>query len=779
MGGAVISTPASTISPRSRAYTQPSLPLLQKKTRAGKGGVDIGGEEDNEKVEVTSPVRLSYSTARRVQTINLPLTSSQQPSQQQPPESAIAAAATVSLLPGLAPANSHSSMGLSSSTNSSLDLLPQSTAQQQQKTHHQPMSISPSSPDDAKVELERRGLILPPVTAAVAPSPNRSFKKALPVAASPTATKTPRLLIPVLNFTHENLFLSDMDGIKKSFYDFLWNQISHLRNPLPATTNATANVPAGANPTPSSPPLSVSSPVNPPTSLIIEALPPPLPQTLSEWLNHLMLRKLQPLDIYDTIFADYHVLITNTGGENDAQTKAMILTQLKTREVSTYSSSYHQQSRGGNEDGISSEGLLLRNDYLTINFMKDLVLLISWNLFLQTPEGKIRIQTFLEKRRSSLTVTAGNLIRNSLGSLLFDRLEDSEKSAFKSERGLFFSSAPATPTPSRKSKRAVSGGNESDFFINDYNVNVTSSPTVIHSPSKKMILNNSSIISPSPFLPPPSSQFSSNNPKKTPEEIVPNQQQEMEQQTTPIKAFPKPLINPNRFDMTPVSNQTPSESQTQSATSKSSTPLIFPPLATGIPPSHQQITTKLTKVDQERLNAILTHFDNMKNILNSFNADFQNYYQKGQWLSTNAFFQNINQLAVPIALAAINENNNSSSFVFINKAFEMTTRFNSQDILQKDFPNVLIGTQTEKGQLEKLLHSLHLGLSCKIAITMNRKDGSPFFNFLSMIPLINHQGEYKYVLMKFYDTYKPNANLREIKYCEEVLYLLAMALKGC
>jgi PAS domain S-box-containing protein len=203
-----------------------------------------------------------------------------------------------------------------------------------------------------------------------------------------------------------------------------------------------------------------------------------------------------------------------------------------------------------------------------------------------------------------------------------------------------------------------------------------------------------------------------------------------------------------------------------------------------------------SKSDYERFQSIMKLFDSCLAQF-SISEEFSRYLKNGSYLKStvNSILENspvafaISKVVFPTIQDSNTENKENSSnpadnkpffpLVYVNKAFESLTQYSRQDCLGKSCKFLHSPQTTEAGQIEKITKALANGIGIKVVITNCKKDGSNFFNFLSLIPIYNREDKFTYVLAKLYDITSGTATYREIKAAEEVQYLTAMVLRGC
>ncbi len=78
--------------------------------------------------------------------------------------------------------------------------------------------------------------------------------------------------------------------------------------------------------------------------------------------------------------------------------------------------------------------------------------------------------------------------------------------------------------------------------------------------------------------------------------------------------------------------------------------------------------------------------------------------------------------------------------IYCNSAFEKITGYQAQEILGKNC-RFLQGNDTEPAALEQVRICLREQVKCRVTLKNYRKDGTSFWNELSLIPIVNDQGE--------------------------------------
>ena len=427
---------------------------------------------------------------------------------------------------------------------------------------------------------------------------------------------------------------------------------------------------------------------------------------MREALGHLVLdmltRKVPALEVYDTVFADYHLMLS----DEDAQSKVLALTQLKTRDVANM---WKETER--------KEGL--PNPLLRVEIARDLFVLALWPIYQEMSKAHLlSAQTPVqspplspETSRHFLKIPSGIATPSSLK-------EQSEEHGDK------------TPDSSPARKKV----------------------TISVKPLQEVL--DTLCRTRRPFS---GETFSS---RKTEAEANSSKKQPFDSSKQQTEAIRK--LSYDRLPKCP-SNTVP-------------------------------ITIKPSKLDLERQAAMLSLFDRMTGLI-SASPELSTVLKTGRWSHSAMFFSNLERVNVAISIHAVEKEKPQSvsasqsqqqqqqkkkkSFpvIYVNKAWEAMTGYGRQEAIGQEKSSLLQGEKTERSQMERIDYSLEEGLGLKLGVNHRRKDGSSWFDFLSLIPVYDSQGDYRYVVCKLYDVGKSTASLREVKHAEEVATLIALAMR--
>ncbi|HEK1685141.1 TPA: PAS domain S-box protein [Pseudomonas putida] len=88
---------------------------------------------------------------------------------------------------------------------------------------------------------------------------------------------------------------------------------------------------------------------------------------------------------------------------------------------------------------------------------------------------------------------------------------------------------------------------------------------------------------------------------------------------------------------------------------------------------------------------------------------------------------------------------NDSILIYVNPAFERLTGYYADDILYQDC-RLLQGENHDQEGLASIRHAIHEGRPCRQVLRNYRKDGSLFWNELSIAPVYNEADQLTYYI---------------------------------
>lgn len=106
-------------------------------------------------------------------------------------------------------------------------------------------------------------------------------------------------------------------------------------------------------------------------------------------------------------------------------------------------------------------------------------------------------------------------------------------------------------------------------------------------------------------------------------------------------------------------------------------------------------------------------------------------------ISSELFIQAVEQSHDGITIA---DANNHFALVYVNKGFEALTGYSSAEMIEHGY-GILQGEDTEQSELEILRDAIAQEKSCLVTLRNYRKDGSMFWNELSISPVRDAEGK--------------------------------------
>ena len=108
---------------------------------------------------------------------------------------------------------------------------------------------------------------------------------------------------------------------------------------------------------------------------------------------------------------------------------------------------------------------------------------------------------------------------------------------------------------------------------------------------------------------------------------------------------------------------------------------------------------------------------------------------------------------------------NDSILIYVNPAFERLTGYSADEILYQDC-RFLQGDDHDQASLEAIREAIRLGQPCRQVLRNYRKDGSLFWNELSITPVRNEADQLTYYIGIQHDVSDKMAALERIESLE-------------
>lgn len=100
---------------------------------------------------------------------------------------------------------------------------------------------------------------------------------------------------------------------------------------------------------------------------------------------------------------------------------------------------------------------------------------------------------------------------------------------------------------------------------------------------------------------------------------------------------------------------------------------------------------------------------------------------------------------IPVATSLVNVQVAGLPLMFVNEAWVTLTGYSTKDAIGRNC-RLLQGAATEEGAVAQLLVGIRERRACTVCLTNYRKDGSRFRNALTLHPLCDSNGEFRYML---------------------------------
>jgi diguanylate cyclase (GGDEF)-like protein/PAS domain S-box-containing protein len=127
--------------------------------------------------------------------------------------------------------------------------------------------------------------------------------------------------------------------------------------------------------------------------------------------------------------------------------------------------------------------------------------------------------------------------------------------------------------------------------------------------------------------------------------------------------------------------------------------------------------------------------------LNLQNAaeQFYNHPQISHYLLHKAIAATLNGIMIT------NATQDDQPIIYVNEGFERMTGYTQAEVIEKS-PNFLVGIDKNQEGLQKIYNTIQRKKSCCVTIRNHRKDGSLFWNEVSLSPVTDEQGQVPYYI---------------------------------
>jgi hypothetical protein len=166
----------------------------------------------------------------------------------------------------------------------------------------------------------------------------------------------------------------------------------------------------------------------------------------------------------------------------------------------------------------------------------------------------------------------------------------------------------------------------------------------------------------------------------------------------------------------------------------------------------------------------------VQTINNTTAAQIESILLLGKWVES--VLNSVENLNIPIFVAAVDSKTNDYPTIFVNRAFEELKKCPRQDLLGKNCRLLKSSSSNDADSLTKINVCLSRGLGLKIVLQNNRRDSSEFTNLLSLRPVHDWQGDYKHVIGVSCDATRENACLKDIRMAHDFQTIFCGILRG-
>ena len=114
--------------------------------------------------------------------------------------------------------------------------------------------------------------------------------------------------------------------------------------------------------------------------------------------------------------------------------------------------------------------------------------------------------------------------------------------------------------------------------------------------------------------------------------------------------------------------------------------------------------------------------------------------------------------ASPVAIALVDARGADLPVIYVNRSFETLTGYTAAELLGRNL-RLLQGDSPDQEGRHRLREAIDRGEACKTSVRNFRKDGSAFWNDISLVPLRDHNGEVSHFAAFYRDPVAERAEL--------------------
>jgi len=188
--------------------------------------------------------------------------------------------------------------------------------------------------------------------------------------------------------------------------------------------------------------------------------------------------------------------------------------------------------------------------------------------------------------------------------------------------------------------------------------------------------------------------------------------------------------------------------------------------------SEDSVDTRAQVEESGRSNLSISESNNtfLANAMQAIDAsELDRLYASGSWLTS--LLAAVENLPICVSISTASKSRRGFPLIYVNACFERTTGYPRSEIIGRNC-RFLQSEVSEPESLQRLTSALADAKPLKVSITNVRKDGTAFVNFLSLKPIFDDAGVYRYVIGMQFDVTQADATPAKLKLADELMRML-------
>lgn len=140
------------------------------------------------------------------------------------------------------------------------------------------------------------------------------------------------------------------------------------------------------------------------------------------------------------------------------------------------------------------------------------------------------------------------------------------------------------------------------------------------------------------------------------------------------------------------------------------------------------------------------------------------------WLES--FTIAVEQLPMCMSIANADGARRGFPLIYVNSHFEQVTGYRRYEVLSKNCKFLQGSGVAEPESVQRISYALKNAQPIKVSITNVRKDGTHFKNLLSLKPIFDNTGKFRYVVGTQFDVSQPDATPAKLQLIDEVMRMI-------